>query len=253
MNGLVAHGLTFTRGSRQLLRGVDLALAPGEVVLLAGRNGAGKSTLLRLLLGAERPHGGTIALDGRPLAAWAPRERALRIAYVPQESDHPFEFTGRELVAMGRHPHLEPRQAPGSRDRDAIERALTAVGATDFADRSVATLSGGELRRIAIARALATEAQLLLLDEPTSNLDLEHALQLVTMLRDLRGCRCGVLLTAHDLNLVAPFCDRVALLHDGRLVVDAAPEQALAEARVAEVFGVRSGTADGFFPRNFTL
>jgi iron complex transport system ATP-binding protein len=253
VNGLVAQRIEFARGSRQLLGGVDLALAPGEVVLLAGRNGAGKSTLLRLLLGAEPPHAGSVLLDGRPLATWTPRDRARRLAYVPQESDHPFEFTGRELVAMGRHPHLEPRQPLGPQDRDAIERALAAVGAADFADRSVATLSGGELRRIAIARALATEAQLLLLDEPTSNLDLEHALQLVTMLRDLRGCRCGVLLTAHDLNLVAPFCDRVALLHAGRIVVDAAPEQALAADRVAEVFGVHSRAASGFFPRDFTL
>ncbi|MFM1873779.1 MAG: hypothetical protein RL398_3201, partial [Planctomycetota bacterium] len=204
-------------------------------------------------LGVERAAAGTITLDGKPLAEIAPRDRARRVAYVPQESDHPFEFSGRELVAMGRHPHLARGRELGPADRAAVARALQAVGAMEFADRSVATLSGGEQRRIAIARALATEAPLLLLDEPTSNLDLEHALQLLTMLRDLRGCRCGVLMTSHDLNLTAPFCDRVALLHEGRIVVDAEPTQALAPEHVQTVFGVRSGDAVSYFPRAFEL
>ncbi|MCB9884369.1 MAG: ABC transporter ATP-binding protein [Planctomycetes bacterium] len=253
MTALVAKGIELSRGSRRILAGVDLQLRAGEVVLLAGRNGAGKSTLLRVLLGSERAASGTVQLGGRDLAAWPPRERAREIAYVPQEGDHPFEFTGRELVAMGRHPHLHRDQPPQLRDLEAIERALVAVGATDFADRSVATLSGGEQRRIAIARALATEAKLLLLDEPTSNLDLEHALQLVHMLRDLRGCGVGVLLTAHDLNLVAPHCDRVALLHDGRICADDVPTSALTAERVLTVFGVRAEHAAGYFPRDFRL
>lgn len=253
MTSLVASGIELTRGTRRILAGVDIALCAGEVVLLAGRNGAGKSTLLRVLLGVERAAAGEVQLGGRSLAAWPARERAREIAYVPQEGDHPFEFTGRELVSMGRHPHLRRDQPPQPRDLEAIERALVAVGALDFADRSVATLSGGEQRRIAIARALATEAKLLLLDEPTSNLDLEHALQLVGMLRELRGCGVGVLLTAHDLNLVAPFCDRVVLLHEGRVCADDAPAAALTAERVQTVFGVRSQAAAGFFPREFLL
>ncbi len=253
MTALVVGELRFVRGTRRILDGVDLALRAGEVVLLAGRNGAGKSTLLRLLLGAERPSAGRIELAGRPLATWRSQDRAREIAYVPQESDHPFEFTGRELVAMGRHPHLGRGQPLGPRDLDAIDRAITAVGAAGFADRSVATLSGGEQRRIAIARALATEAKLMLLDEPTGNLDLEHALQLIGMLRELRGCGVGVLLTTHDLNLVAPHCDRVVLLHEGRIWADDEPAAALTADRVRTVFGVRSAAASGYFPRDFSL
>lgn len=253
MNALVGNGLCVRRGERQVLGGVDIALQPGELVLLAGRNGAGKSTLLRMLLGAERPDGGAVMLHGRALAQWPPRARAREVAFVPQEAETPFEFTGRELVALGRHPHRERTAGLQPDDLAAIERALAAVDAEPFADRSVTTLSGGEHRRIAVARALATEAPLLLLDEPTSNLDLEHALQLVALLQKLARAGRGVLVASHDLNLLAPHCDRVVLLHDGRVFAAGAPADALAPANVQRVFGVRSEPPSGFFPREFRL
>ena len=253
MSGLAATELRLRLGAQQVLDGVTFSLRAGELVFLAGRNGAGKTTLLRALIGALATDGGCVELEGKPLLAWPGRARARQLGFVPQSVDTPFEFTGRELVTMGRHPHRGRGEGLRPDDEAAIERALLAVDARSFADRRVTTLSGGEQRRIAVARALATDAPLLLLDEPTNNLDLEHALQLVGMLRRMATAGRGVLVASHDLNLIAPHCDRVVLLHQGRVFADAPPQQALAPANVAAVFGVQSVTAGGFFPREFRL
>lgn len=253
MTALAARGLAVRLGARAVLDGVDLTLRGGELVLLAGRNGAGKSTLLRALIGAQAPTAGAVQLGDRALSAWTGDERARQIAFVPQAIETPFEFSGRELVTMGRHPH-RPRRAPlAAADRDAIAQALAAVDAEAFADRPVTTLSGGEQRRIAVARALATQAPLLLLDEPTNCLDLEHALQLTALLQRLRDRGTGVLVASHDLNLLAPACDRVVVLHRGRVAADGAPTTALADGTMREVFGVDGGPAVGGFPRAFRL
>ncbi|MCC7397478.1 MAG: ABC transporter ATP-binding protein [Planctomycetes bacterium] len=253
MSVLAARQLQVALGERTVLAGVDMELRAGEVVLLCGRNGAGKSTLLRTLLGVVPPRAGRVELGQRPLGEWPPLARARELAFVPQEVETPFEFTGRELVAMGRHPHRGRREPLRDEDWRAIEVALAAVDGGSFADRAVTTLSGGEQRRIAVARALATEAPLLLLDEPTSNLDLEHALQLALLLRREAAAGRGVLIASHDINLLAPHCTRVVVLHEGRVFVDAAPEQALADGNVATVFGVRATAANGYFPRDFRL
>lgn len=253
MNALRADDVSVHLGRCPVLNGASFALKPGELVLLAGRNGAGKSTLLRVLLGALPPERGRVELHGRSLGSWPALARARELAFVPQDTEHAFEFTGRELVTMGRHPHRRRGSALQPDDLAAIHRALEAVDAMPFADRSISTLSGGEQRRISVARALATEAPLLLLDEPTTNLDLEHALQLVALLRRQAGAQRGVLIASHDLNLLAPHCDRVVLLHEGRVLVDAPPADALAERNVEQVFGVRSASASGFFPREFRL
>jgi iron complex transport system ATP-binding protein len=170
---------------------------------------------------------------------------------VPQAADCPFEFTGRELVAMGRHPHLGPHAPLRTVDADAIEKALAAVDAARFADQPVTTLSGGELRRITVARALATESPLLLLDEPTANLDLEHALQLAALLRRLAEGGRGLLVAAHDLNLMAPHAHRVVLLHEGRVRAEGQPAAVLDAATIAAVFGVAAESPSGYFPRAF--
>jgi iron complex transport system ATP-binding protein len=250
---LAANMVSVQLGTRTVLHGVSLTVEPGELVLLAGRNGAGKSTLLRCLIGAFEPNVGSAQLHGKPILSWRARERAREVAFVPQDTDVPFDFTGRELVTMGRHPHRGRGEAMRPEDTAAVDRALDLLDAAAFADRSVTTLSGGEQRRIAVARSLATEARLLLLDEPTSNLDLEHALQLVKLLRGLADVGHGVLVASHDLNLFAPYSDRVVLLHEGRALVDAPPQVALAAEHIETVFGVQSRTPSQFFPREFTL
>ncbi len=253
MNGLHARDLRLRLGQRDVLDGVSFGLRPGELVLLAGRNGAGKSTLLRLLIGAMRPDAGFVQLHQRAVHDWPSLARARELAFVPQDAENAFEFSGRDLVSMGRHPHRRRGAPLQPDDLAAIERALAAVDAGAFADRAVTTLSGGELRRIAVARALATEAPLLLLDEPTSNLDVEHALRLTVLLQQLAAAGRGVLIASHDLNLLAPYCSRVVLLHEGKVFADAPAEAALSPAHVATVFGVQSKAATGFFPREFRL
>jgi len=253
VNGLHARDLRLRLGDRQVLDGVTFALHPGEVVLLAGRNGAGKSTLMRLLIGATRPDAGEVQLHARSVHDWPGLARARELAFVPQEAENAFEFTGRELVTMGRHPHRRRGAPLQPDDLAAVARALAAVDAAAFADRRVTTLSGGELRRISVARALATEAPLLLLDEPTSNLDLEHALRLAVLLRQLAAAGRGVLIASHDLNLLAPYCSRVVLLHEGKVFADAPAEAGLSPANVAAVFGVQSAAPTGYFPREFRL
>lgn len=253
MRNLAANMLSVQLGSRTVLHGVSMNLAPGELVLLAGRNGAGKSTLLRCLIGALEPNAGSAQLHGQLISSWSDPDRAREVAFVPQDTDVPFDFTGRELVTMGRHPHRRRSESMRPEDTAAVDRALNLLDASSFADRSVMTLSGGEQRRIAVARSLATEAGLLLLDEPTNNLDLEHALQLVKLLRSLADEGHGVLVASHDINLFAPHSDRVVLLHEGRALVDAPPQEALAAEHIETVFGVQSRTPSQFFPREFTL
>lgn len=248
---LRCHGVRLVHGTRAVLDGVELELRPGTVTLLAGRNGSGKSTLLRVLSGLTAPHQGTVELDGVPIASLAPRTRALRLGLVPQQVDCPFEFTGRELVELGRHPHRGAFGPLSAADRQAVESAIAAVDAAAFADRAVTTLSGGELRRIAVARALATQASILLLDEPTANLDVEHALQLGQLLTTLAAQGATLLVASHDLNLLGPCAHEVLLLHGGRIAHRGPPEQALTVESVEAVFGVRIAPPSGFFPRDF--
>ena len=248
---LAAAGVELDLGSRRVLDGATLKVRGGRISLLAGRNGAGKTTMLSVLAGLKRPARGRVTLQGVDVHALSARERARRIAWIPQDLESPFEFTGREIVTMGRHPFIGRFSGPSAADHEAVDAALERVDAMDFASRSVRTLSGGERRRIAVARALATGAPVLLADEPTGDLDLEHALQLLQLFVGLARSGCAVLLTSHDLNLVGPWVDRAALLHEGRIVAEGAALEALAPERIETVFRVRAEDPDGYFPRAF--
>ncbi len=237
MNALVATGIQVQLGHTQVLRGTEIKLERGSLRLLAGRNGAGKSTLLRVLCGVRRPDAGRIEVLGREVGLLSARERARLITLIPQHSESPFEFTGRELVMMGRHPHIPRFAAPAAEDREAVATAIAQVDATDFADRPVGTLSGGEARRIALARALATNAQIVLADEPTSSLDPDHAIAVLEVLRGLAAAGRTVLIASHDLLLAWPRVDRAHVLHDGTLreLPDLSPEVRARAHEVADV------------------
>jgi iron complex transport system ATP-binding protein len=226
-------------GHRPVLRGVDLALAPGEMVALVGPNGSGKTTILRLLAGLLRPDDGSVVFDGRGIGEWRRDALARRVAVLPQQLDLPAGFSAGEIVAMGRAPHASRLFGSTAADERAVARALADADAEDLADRPAAELSGGERQRVLVAMALAQEPELLLMDEPTLHLDLAHQVALLETIRGLRGQRgLTVLAVLHDLNLAATFIPRVAVLHDGRVLADGPPDEVLTPDLVEHAFGV---------------
>ncbi len=235
-----AVGLGFGYGSRPVLRDVSFSIGPGELVALCGPNGAGKSTLLRLLLGLHAPSAGQVRLGGAPLGELSRRQIARRAALLPQDAPADLPLTAREAVALGRLAHLERFQPESSADADAVSRALAATDIQALAGRPVAELSGGERHRVHLARALAQEAPLLLLDEPVSGLDLAHQLQALDLLRAMADAGRGVLVALHDLSLAARRCDRMILISEGTIRIDAAPPDVVTPALLAEVFAVEA-------------
>lgn len=239
--------VTASYGSRRVLENVSFALAPGEVVGLVGPNGAGKSTLLRVAAGLLTPRSGIVRLAGRPIAGLDRREIARSIAWLPQSEGTDLAFDVRAIVELGRLPHLGPFRPPGPRDREAIARALREAGIEGLASRPFPELSEGERQRVLLARCLAQEPAVLLLDEPTASLDVRHAWLLMDVVRARARAGAAVLAAIHDLALAARRCDRLLVLDGGRLVYDGLPEQALAPELVESVFGmrVRTDRADG--------
>jgi iron complex transport system ATP-binding protein len=240
MNGtlLAAQNIAFAYSGRPVLHEVDLALKSGDLVALLGPNGSGKTTLLKVLCGILSPRAGRVMLDGGDLAAFSRREVARRIALVPQELIVPFAFTVWEMVLLGRTPHIRPLFGESSRDRDAIERALELTETRLLAERVFGELSGGERQRVVIAMALAQEPQILLLDEPTVHLDINHQVEVLELIRKLNRERgLTVLATMHDLNLASLYFDRLILLSEGCIVTQGSPREVLSAERVQSVFG----------------
>ncbi|MSQ37570.1 MAG: ABC transporter ATP-binding protein, partial [Chloroflexi bacterium] len=225
MTTLVASAVTVGYGPRVVLRGCDLALHSGEVVAIVGPNGAGKSTLLRCFAGLLRPAGGTVHLDGEPIGALPRGRLARRIAVVPQIFETLFPFTVREVVGLGRVSRLGPLGTRSPADVAAVDRAIAALELSGFAERRIDQLSGGERQRAVLAMALAQEADVLLLDEPTVHLDAGHQRALLVRVRELAHER-GLIAVAvlHDLNLAAALADRIAVVAEGRVVRDGPPE-----------------------------
>jgi iron complex transport system ATP-binding protein len=223
---------------RPVVRGVDLEVAPGRCVALLGPNGAGKTTLVRLLAGVLPAERGTVELLGRPLGAWRRREAARAVALVPQQVHFAFPLTVREVIEQGRAPHLGPWRPPAAADHAAVARALALVDLEACAGRPVQELSGGERQRALLARALASEPRVLLLDEPAAALDVAHQLELVAIVRRLLAGGVGVAVVVHDWNLALRLADDLVVLDRGRVHTAGTPADVLGSDVFADVFGV---------------
>jgi iron complex transport system ATP-binding protein len=228
----------FRYGESTVLDDLSLDLPTGSLAALIGPNGAGKTTLLTIATGTPRPTQGRVELDDIDLRLVPARERARRIALVPQALAVPFAFTVRELVGLGRTPYLGTFGSEKDADRQAIDRALKLTGTTHFAGRCVLDLSAGERQRVILAIALAQEPDLLLLDEPTANLDVAHQLAFLDIVRELnRAEGLTVLAAVHDLNLAAIAFDRLIALNGGRIVADGSPRSVLTVENIRDLYG----------------
>ena len=244
---LRAVDVGFSYGGRAVLEQVSLSLRGGELVGVLGPNGSGKTTLVRCLTGFLPTQGGRVTLGGRDIAGWPRRALARQLAVVPQEMPTDFPLRVRELVLLGRVPHLPARGLgfESARDRAAADAAMEDAALTGLADRPLHQLSGGELRRAFVARALAQETPFILLDEPTSSLDLRHQLGILDLLRRRARAGAGVLVVLHDLNLAATYCDRVVVLSEGRVAAEGPPDLALDPKILSDVYGVELRAIDG--------
>ncbi|MBI1352899.1 MAG: heme ABC transporter ATP-binding protein [Acidobacteria bacterium] len=232
------HGLSYRYGGRRAVDHVDLSFEAGRMTSVVGPNGAGKSTLMGVMAGVLEGYEGGCRFEGREIAAWNRRELAARVAFIPQTLRLEFPFTAEQVVFMGRTPHgrgLFETEA----DRAAVERALALTDSQQFIGRAFGELSGGEKQRVVLASALAQEPEALLLDEPTTFLDLKHQLDLYGLLRKLAGEGVAVVAVTHDLNLAAAYSDRLVAMACGQVVADGAPSEVLRADVVEKYFGAR--------------
>jgi len=223
--------------SRDAVRDVTCQLAGGGVTAILGPNGAGKSTFVRLLIGLAAPTSGIVQFHGRSLGSWTRGTIAREIGFVPQGEESVFPMSVREVVAMGRYPHLGPWRAETEEDRRLVRHALEDVDAFPFADRPFSTLSGGEQQRVRIARALAQHGSALVLDEPTAGLDVRHEIELFALLRGLASYGRTVVLVTHNLSLASRLADRVLLFSEGELVAHGDTAAVLTGERLTRVYG----------------
>ena len=235
-----AQAVTFSVDAKHLLDGVDLRAERGQFVGLIGPNGAGKSTLLRAISNVLGYQEGSVSLHGADLKSLPARKVAELLALVPQIAPYTQGFTAFELVLMGRYPHLGRFQVEGEADDRIAMEAMRLTETESFTSRTLDTLSGGERQRVFLARAVAQQPRVLLLDEPTSNLDILHQLKILGLVRRLVNDGLTAIAAIHDLNLAARYCDRLVLLHEGRVVTDGRPEEVLTAETLESAFGVRS-------------
>jgi iron complex transport system ATP-binding protein len=236
---LQIQSLSVHYGSRQILYNLNLVVRTGEVLAVVGPNGAGKSTLIRAASGVLRPSDGQVAVNGQNLATLSDMQRARLLAVVPQNNQLPGTFSVYQTVLLGRTPYLNWLGHTGPTDHAMTQLALEQTQISSLANRLVGDLSGGEKQRVLLARALAQDASLLLLDEPTTYLDLQHQSSLLNLIRELcQEKTLAVLIVLHDLNLASVYADRVALLVDGKLQAMGSPEQVLTSETLTAVYHV---------------
>lgn len=236
---LHTSGLSLGYGQRSVIEGLTAEIPPGRITMIVGANACGKSTLLRGLSRLLKPAAGTVTLDGTDIHARPARQLARSLGLLPQHPTAPDGITVRDLVGRGRYPHQGFFRSWSAEDERAVQRALSATDIVELADRNVDELSGGQRQRAWIAMALAQETGVLLLDEPTTYLDLTHQVEVLDLVTDLNRERgTTVVIVLHDLNLAARYADHVIAMKDGRIVAEGASREVVTEQLVEEVFGL---------------
>jgi iron complex transport system ATP-binding protein len=234
---LTLENVGFNYSSLWALRGISLKISQGELVGILGPNGSGKSTLIRVMDGILVPQEGEVKMKGLPLHQYKRNRLAREVALVAQESSFRFSFTALEVVLMGRSPHLKRLQFEGRRDVEIALHSLETMQALELAERPIHELSGGEKQRILIARALAQEPEIILLDEPTSFLDIKFKKEIFDLIATLTHEEgLSVVVVSHDIDLAALYCQRLAILKEGRLFQVGAPEEVITETIIEEVY-----------------
>jgi iron complex transport system ATP-binding protein len=242
---LTAESLTLGYGERTIVHSLDLVIPPGRITAIVGANGCGKSTLLRALSRLISPREGQVILDGKALQSRPSKEVARMLGLLPQSPVAPEGIAVADLVGRGRHPHQRPLARWSARDYEVVAQSLAATGTTDLADRPIDELSGGQRQRVWIAMALAQETDILLLDEPTTFLDVAHQIDVLDLLTDLNRERgTTIVMVLHDMNLAARYADHLFALRDGRVVADGAPRDILTHELIREVFDLDAAVID---------
>jgi iron complex transport system ATP-binding protein len=238
---LAASAVTLAYGDRTVVESLDLDIAPGRITAIVGANGCGKSTLLRALARLMAPRQGRILLDGEPIGSRSSKQVARVVGLLPQSPTAPEGITVADLVGRGRHPHQRLLARWSAEDYAAVADALAATNTSELAERSVDELSGGQRQRVWVAMALAQQTDILLLDEPTTFLDIAHQIEVLDLLAELGRTRgTTIVMVLHDLNLAARYADELVAMCEGRIVASGPPSQVLDAALVERVFGIRS-------------
>lgn len=235
---LELQDIRFSVADQEILKGISAEFAGCRIHGIVGPNGSGKSSLLKNICRVWRPDSGTVRIHGKDARTFSRRELSRTVTLVPQDTSVEFPVTVLELVSMGRNPHLGRFRSMGREDREIVARALAETGTRDLEERCVTELSGGERQLVVIARALATEASLILLDEPTSDLDIHHGLTIMELLVSLKEKGKSMLVSMHDINLARRYCDTVTILREGCLFYTGDPEGAFSRENIRQVFHV---------------
>ncbi|MCQ2298061.1 MAG: ABC transporter ATP-binding protein [Bacteroidales bacterium] len=233
--------LHYSYGDKEILKGLDLEIAKGRFCAVMGANGCGKSTLLKCIAGLNTAKGGRISLDGKDLAAYSTRELAQQLSLVQQQSHTDMEFSAFEIVLMGRNPYQKRLQNESEQDWKIVEECMKMTNTWGLRFSKPHEMSGGELQRVMIARALAQKTPVMLLDEPTSNLDIAHQMEIMQLLCDINANeRKTILIVVHDMNLAYHYCQELLLLKSGKALYYGPMEEGLTPERIKEVFGVEA-------------
>jgi iron complex transport system ATP-binding protein len=241
MSRLSVENVSFTYGEKPILKNVSLAVEQGELVAILGHNGSGKTTLLRCISGYLTPTAGMVRIGGQAVSSLSARKLAQRMALVPQNPVMEFDFTVRDIVLMGRNPHLKRFAGETDADFAAADAALARTGMTALSDRSVLTLSGGEWQRTIIARAICQKSDVMLLDEPVASLDVKHQIEILRLVRSL--CRengISALCVMHDVNLSAHYSDQILLLKGGETLACGSPYNVVTAPLLQEAYGIEA-------------